>query len=402
MVGNCRRVRTCLIVAVILVMPMSSGLALGADAREQTLKDWQNRLKRVRSVRYDLRGTEESKNNAVHLADSVKEAAQWGLKVIIPPDAKTPINVTVLIDLAKERFRIEESTLIFSQSQKRLIPRVRTVAYDRKALQTLVPRDMNERGRDDPDIGLSEGDLHQQTLEAYLWPVFAAHGMVPTVNGTLRPDRLPVHHELEEFELRGTIEHLGRSCVILRTEPINAHPSLADEFWVDPAREGAIARHVYFGGKNPWIRIETNHQETMHGWLPKSWTCTWTPGGLVAKIQRLTVESIEYDPRVSAGDFTLPIKPGMIVETHSYPALGSGLDPTKPSTATFRVDPSGEWAELHSKGFTTTEGVQLPYKRPRKAWWWIAGLITGAALMLAGAAWLWRRRRARGSAGALS
>ena len=37
------------------------------------------------------------------------------------------------------------------------------------------------------------------------------------------------------------------------------------------------------------------------------------------------------------GDFTIPIKPGMIVKEYKYPDAGAGLDPARPAVKTSRA-----------------------------------------------------------------
>jgi hypothetical protein len=370
---------------------MFLSLSARADERERTLADWRNRMDRVQSVRYTVTGTVETKKEVI--ADLLKGLA--GKKnIVIPPESPpSPIKAVVLIDLTKKRFRIDQSETIFSQASKRYVPLVKTIAYNGKTYQTAIPREQNESTPSDPDVFLSKGDLEQMSVDVFFWPVFEAHGLVPTVNVPLRPDKLPIQHELDELDARGMIEHGGRRCAVLRTEPLNVNVALSDEFLVDQSRESAILRHIRFNGTNPWYRLDVTHHDTPHGWLPKSWTVTWTTGGHVATVHRLTAVSFEVNPQLREDDFTLPIKPGMIVYTDEYPAVGTGLDPERPRNGTYRVEPSGRWVELNSKGFTTIEGVELPRNSRRGYWWWVVGVAGTTVPVVAVMAWLRKRRK---------
>src|SRR5262249_20577543 len=115
------------------------------------------------------------------------------------------------------------------------------------------------------------------------------------------------------------------------------NPSLTDELWVDVKRGSAIARHVYFNGKNPWYRLDTKYVETAHGWLPDSWTLTWTSGGKVNRIQRLKVDSLDVSPSITDEDFTMRVLPGMIVRSDQYPNPESGLDPNSSANMTYSM-----------------------------------------------------------------
>lgn len=242
-------------------------------------------------------------------------------------------------------------------------------AYDGKLQQVNGDREQCELGPNDPNIGITKESLARVQLENEIWPLLCAHGIVPTVNKPARPDRLPSRHTIEEFESRGEVNHAGIRCLLFKTDPVASIPLLTDEFWVDPARESAIIRQVYWSGKNPWLRFDTNFQKSKDGWLPTSWTYAHS-----AEVSRLSVERIDLDPAITDADFVLPTPPGSIVSVQTFPEAGQGLDPNKPSNGTFRVDSAGKWISLDkAKGFTTGEGQQLPPASPDRRWLWWGG-----------------------------
>lgn len=191
------------------------------------------------------------------------------------------------------------------------------------------------------------------------------------------------------------VNKANNHLLVLRTDPAASVPYLVDEFWVDPGRESAILRHVYFSGKNPWFRFDTVYRKSSRGWMPASWTFAHTSSHLV-EVARYTVESMEVDPTVANADFVLPIDPGRIVLVHTYPVAGQGLDPNKPASGMFRVDSTGKWVPLdEATGFTTGEGEQLPPESPNRRWMWWGGAALGGIVALATGVILYRRRKRR-------
>ncbi len=337
---------------------------------EKVVAAWKARFERLERVRYTLSGTVDSK---VQVPDELKG------QIVIPPGPSVrPLKATVLIDLANRRYRIETTRLAPNRARDRWIPHVSIIASNGKLSQVATPRDRNEVGESEPEMFLAKGNLQHISVDTYLWPPFAAHGIVPTVNFPLRPDRMPVSHEQEEFEVRGTVVHAGRPCTVLRSEPNSSAPGLADEFYIDKERQAAVVRHTYFQGKNPWLRLDIINHETPQGWLPKSWTFTWTVGGKVQRIEKLIVDAFEANPEVIDADFTLPQTSGMIVHSDVYPEQGRGLDPARPAREMYRANSDGNREPIGERtGFTTIEGVQLP---PDTGWKWLPWLIGGGVV----------------------
>jgi hypothetical protein len=337
------------------------------------LEAWKHRLGRLKTVRYTLTGTVEAKDELSVPSGFKRPSPKGGVRPTLP------LKAVILIDLSAKKYRVERTEEFLSASHGDYISRISITAFDGKNYQTAFPRELNDLGPKEAELSISSGNLRQATVDSLFWPVFAAHGLVATVNRTLRPDQLPLEHDLEEFEVRGAETLAGRNCVVLRSIPLNAPQMLMDEFWVDPDRGAAIIRHVYYSRKNPWYRTDVEHESTAFGWLPKKWTLTWTVGGKVASISRLQVEKTEFNPPVRTEDFTLPIRPGMIVQGNQYPAPGTGLDPDYPARSHYRVDQGGALETLDQKGFTTAEGKLLP-PQPSGRWRWWAG---GSLLVLA-------------------
>lgn len=380
---------TITVFAALICLPSAIGQPAPEPKVAQTLSDWKVRLQRFQSVRYTISGVIERVND-VELPPHLKDRVLPG-----PPDLKQkPLKYVLLIDIAKKRIRLEETEPVPSLARDKWVPRLRYTAYNGDVFQQALPRESNGRGPDEADVSISKGNLgDRQVAGCDLWPVFMAHGVVPTADSPLRVDRLPTEHEPDELRVRGTVAHAGRSCVVLRTDPTGTMPNISDEFWVDPDRQSAIARHIYYSGGSPTFRLDVEHTQTPHGWLPKKWTHTTTVEGKVMTIIRLTVDSVEVNPALREEDFTLPLKPGMIVTTYDYPESGKGLDTARPAKGKYRVGADGELESMEPQtGFTTTKGIQLPPERGpwRWLWWGIGAVCVLVVVLLIGA----RLRRA--------
>jgi hypothetical protein len=326
--------------------------------------DWQHRQGLFNTARYVVTGTTEFKD------------------ALPPGDSIRPKRTVLLLDLEGKRFRQESSEYIMRQRQGggwEYTLRVGTSAFNGKALQGLTHRDLNDIKEDVPDLSIDKGDLARSDFDAHLWPVFFAHGFVPTVHHYLQPDKLPTSYDPENFEVQGSQSFQGRSCTVVRTEPVAGNPPIFDELWIDRDQKSAIHRHVSFSGSNPFFRHDVEWHQLQSGWWPEKWTLTWTMNGQIKRVHRLRVESFEPNVAVTDNDFTLPAEPGMKVIVGESPSLGTGLDPYRPATRTYRISPTGSWDEIAAHGFTTLQGEELPPARGRA---WILWSVASGVLML--------------------
>jgi hypothetical protein len=155
---------------------------------------------------------------------------------------------------------------------------------------------------------------------------------------------------------------------------------MSDEIWVDTSRGSAISRQIRWTNKrNPQFRFDVEHKQREGGWLPNKWVVAYSGHGSVWQVEKLEVESLELNPSLNEGEFTIPVTPGMIVVEHKYPPRGAGLDPTRPARKLSRVRESGREETIEERGFTTIDGKELPPERLGLGYWWfaIAGLLLG-------------------------
>jgi hypothetical protein len=329
---------------------------------QKVLDDWKARREAVRGIRYTLTGKYE----------------EHGAKRAENLPARPPSKLTVLLDVTGKRFRQEKENHILSHAGDRYITRATTLAYDGKAHHASIPRAINELGPDNPNAVITKGNLTHQAVDSDVWPLLMAHGFVPTVERSPRPDRLPADYTTEDFDPPVAGEHEGVKCVVLKTGNAITTPPLRDALWIDPARASAVLRYVYYSGRNPFFRLDVEYQRTPHGWLPKAWTHAQYSGPRLASTTRWVVDRFEVEPATTPEDFTLPIPPNSVVWEVEYPEPGRGLDPHKPGTTKYVTDEFGRRKEVERTGFTTMEGVALPPEEPAR--WWRVGLGVLAVL----------------------
>lgn len=357
----------------------------GAKAQlEAVFKDWQFRQSIFTSARYVLRGATEFKDEQLPPGNPIR-----------------PLRFVLLLDLEKKRYRLEGSQdviyAIGNENAERLEyhHRINTSAYDGKALQSLFHKKANEIDDDRVgDLYIDTGNLGQGAqFGGELWPIFFAHGIVPTVHSPLLVNKLPLDHDPDDFAVAGRQILRGQNCLVVRTEPLAGMGTISDELWINSAQKSAIHRYVsLINGSEPWSRLDVSWKNTPHGWWVDQWSDTEYVGGRLRRIRRLRVESFEANPEVSDTDFTFPVEPGWKVIVTDSPEPGTGLDPSKPASKTYIISPSGAWDEVSAKGYTTLAGKELPPEGSRRwlVWTLGGGLAIGALLF-----YVFRQRRRR-------
>ena len=368
------RIRLCLVLVSCLAAPLSA-----AEPVERFLAAMKARTEAFRNVRYTLTGSRQRMDTT--------DPERGRL---------TPVRAKITLDITKDRLRIDSDELLYyiDETVQKYVPFGGIGTWDGSTNRSLSPKERNFLGPKQAEFTISTGPISTE-FDARYHPLFIAHGILPTVGRPLLLDRMPKPHEIEEFRVIGEVTHLGRRCIILRTEPLNSTPGMTDELWID-AEKKELLRKIVFAGKSPWCRTDIEYQDSPHGRLPKKWSLTWSLNGVVASVDKLAVMEYEVDSALSDDEFTLDPQPGMLVLAVRSPEAGSGNNPSYPASGRFLVDPSGRWVELDSKGFTKFDGtpsedrVTLPVPNKNRWLWAIVVVLFGLVLSLYG---LRRKRR---------
>lgn len=368
---------TCgLVIWLVMPQPLRA-----EEPLKQMLMDWKSKSDKYQSVRYTLLEVEQPK-------EGMPTPKYLKTPAVPAKTTERKVRTHLTVEFTTGRFRHEQSELATNGSKG---PQPDSLlVYDGKAIKTWNRRTPEKYTGKQPNLIIGTGNLRHVTVEAVYWPVFEAHGVIPTANYPLRLSQLPLEPEAEEFRFLGNVFHDGRQCRLVRTEPINSVPELFDEMTVDTSQRSLILRHVYFSGKNPWLRLDTTFRVERDDYVPSGWTLTWMVAGKTARVTRVTVEEVVFNPAVGGEGFDVVPGPGDVISSNAYPKAGIGLDPARPATTVTEVQSDGSVTQVSQSGFWTKEGIEVEAS-PSQLWWWVGGV--GALSATVGVLFVIRRRK---------
>lgn len=332
---------------------------------------WKKRKEAFESVRYVVTGKVE-----VFFLDLDDPELQQ--KVPKMP-VEYPYRAEVLLHIPTGRFSFEGKCSSLSVREGRFVESSGVTRFDgKRTMSGVPPGGTTPSGMN--DVTIRTGYLQDEVFTAELWPLFDAHGIIPSASRSLSPRQLTKNRIEDEYEYRGQVKVSGIDTAVLRSELVDSVPVVSAELSVDTKRDAAVVRHTYFSGKNPVARLDVTWKPEGSTWLPSEWTCTWTSGGKVQSKNHLRVERVDLNPAVSDDEFRYPLRPGMKVAEYDTPAPGTGLDPFRPSMKKYVVGEGGGATVLEETGKTTLQGEQLP-PESRDGWiWWVVGV--GVAVLV--------------------
>lgn len=370
------------VLALLTLAALASTAA--ADPRDDILSQWEASRKRVKTVRYTVAGASEAKG----------DASGGGKNPTPIPAGESPrLRATWLFDLERKRHRVEETSPVISRTDKtKFATRSRVNAFGGEYSKGALPRDKNEFSPHHIDLHISSGDMRSDQFATGYYPLFLAHGFIPSSRDLPSPGRWPAPTDREEFEVHGKGTLFGRSHTILRGEPWKGY---REEYWADPSRGGAVGRFVIWVDiTDPYQKYDIEYQEVAGVWVVKRWTHTVSRKNRVLQLDRIEVERVDINPAVADADFDIPVEPGFVVKEHVYPPKGSGLNPAFPANKTTRVKADGEREVIRETGFQTMDAQPVPLAPP---WWgrgWVWAIVgTATAAVLGWVVWRKARRR---------
>ena len=363
--------RTLLLVAALLglvALTAPTAAQPADDPVPKILEAWKKRQTAFKTVKYVVTGKVE------HLYLSPLRKGMENIIKLPKVPFELPYKAVVVLDCEQKRYRVTTELRTWSTDQQVFLPRSTTISFDGEQLFVSAMTDDEFLKKGMSDLTVVKGDLTTYQIGAELWPVFAAHGLVPTSHRPLLPDRWPATHQAGAFVGRGQTAQDGVRCEVLRSEPLDVVPATSDEILVDAGTDGFVRRHVYFAGVNPFARIDARPQVKDGATLPKEWTCTWSEGKKTKTVHRLRVESFEGS--VTGTDFRQTAPPGGTVEEHTIPLPGSGLDPINHPVKKFTVGPGGGRTLIEERPQLQLDGTPAPSPSPG-LWLWIGlGLVS--------------------------
>ncbi len=370
--------------------------AQGADEQiKKVFADWEKRRAAIPRIRYTVVG------QSIIPKGSLTDDLGHPFSPPVPPqDIPQRQDSTFLLDLPKNRFRLELVGQAYYMDKKELAPRAFTTVFDSQTYATEIPREANTstvapRQPSEPDVVINRDYARYQplmTVNSYwLAPLLLAHGLLPRY---LDPADFRTLHDSDDFTVQGQHLYGGRQCLVLRNFPEHTGGTQTsfDEYWIDTGRDSAIVRQLAYVNDKLRLDCEITYQQTPQGWLPLRWTGTTVRNGdQVINVTRLRVQEFSIDPPVEDAAFRPEIKPGMnILETtfEDPEKIQSHPPGYRLPTKFYHVGADGSWNEV-------VNGVE--YKSHRWLWYGLGGFVAIAVVAALGF-WYWRRRqRIRGS-----
>jgi hypothetical protein len=385
--------------ALLFGVPLALAWGRPAFAQGQTdpidrlLNMWAERQRAVSTVAMDLNGERIFPRGLIQ-TDSRGNPLSPPLPTA---DTPTPVRRRILLDFARNQFRLEFDEQGYSRRGPYAICRTRVFSGDK--FKVLNPGDRNPdityKDRD-PDLAIITGDAGTRSFEFHHWPIFEALGILQSVDQvgprstakelapTVKPGFLRFH---------GEAVHQGRRCLVVRTPARGPKTGRSEEYWVDLSRGALILKHLLLTSdhapRGDWV---ISYKRGPVTWEPTNWVFTERDTkGRITLVERITVTSCSINQDIPPGEFDLEERPGMLVaRSHVEPSMTApGSAPTVLDQRFFHVRDDGQAVEVDRNS-----GVPVA-----RFWPWARWVFGAVVVALAGlAAWQFARRGRRRSA----
>lgn len=317
--------------------------ARASDARlDKVLADWQQRQDRVKVIEYQVEGERKIPKGAYTDLQSVFKGPKAPKRVTPPEDMIGPVRFTLLLDFARERFRLDTSEFAFDLDTGHSIRHVKAVAYNGSVWKSLSPKDKNPiMGDGAPEMAVLSGNMKNARFDVRYYPIFFGHGRVCGVMDQIVPGSLKRKPDPGSLHVHGTAVLDDRPCLVLRTQTLKMGGTGFCEYWVDTARESAIVRFVMYGGDVPAGDMVIQYSKSAEGWLPDRWRWTNLEHGKTMSEDRMHVTKVRIDPVLADSHFELEVKPGMIVEDLKSHPTKHPLESPATDVSVYQVEADG-------------------------------------------------------------
>lgn len=310
-------------VALLAGVAASAGSAAGQvpDPRiEEVFATWAKQRARFTAIEYRVSGTATVPAGVLRHDD---------VGMLLPVEQHRPtvddtgkMEILLLLDLAKIRFRREAAIPLTGGADRRLSTRVSHNAFDgTQEWNWLKPEHPDPAKRGRTDVHLATGNLRAASFGFTDWPMFLGLGIVPTDVKPLLPNRFSPDLDPTTFYIHGHGVLDGARCLVIRTVADDTERPYYLEYWIDPQQAGLVRRVVTFSDRVISTQQDVTYAKHESGhWLPRSWVCTLhTAQGKPFRIERLRVDSIRLPQEVKDSDFELALEPGMTVSKFHVP-----------------------------------------------------------------------------------
>lgn len=313
--------RSLLLLSVALVMESAlarPGSAADRDDLAAIMANWKARQDKVRSAEYQVEGKVTIPKGRFNGDPDLRPGTKGDTpKQDYVYEAKTRWLIGFDENVLRKENREERfflDSLIFNRVYE-------VQLWDGKQLRKYSPREENTGPNYtpsslQPDLWVQTAHYKGFILNAFDYPVFLAHGNIPTPSQPIDATRLRIPLDESAFAVnaRGVLD--GHNCLILRTSGSTRQPDSRTEYWVDVDRGGIVLRATRHWRETTESLQNIAYQSTEYGWLPKSWTtCFYDPRrpDMVSSFRDVRVTSFSINPVLDKADFAQAYRAGMVV-----------------------------------------------------------------------------------------
>ena len=124
----------------------------------------------------------------------------------------------LLVDFGTSRYRLQTEGQQYHQETEKLYPIFAIRVFDGQAIKAYRPRERNTHpfdgvGSSEPELGVGKGYLGGAAFEMSVWPMFLAHGSVPSQKEKPIPGKLKVLPDGGDLSVYGQVMRDGRPCL---------------------------------------------------------------------------------------------------------------------------------------------------------------------------------------------
>lgn len=287
----------------------------GMQLLDATVLDWQGRREVAKQISYSLE---------VH---TVVPAGHYTR--VLDLGCEMPSNtyefrqsVDLLVDFQEgwsKRRSVGETFLFLMESEcGRFIPQHSVELFDGENYQNFQPKEGNTSSdwvpaKYDPELRNRGSQTHAMFFQPKDYPVFFAHGLVPSGGLMIGPEVYRSEIDPTIFDEVSEVEEKGRRYVVLSTVPLFAGGKGEYEMWVDPDRESAVIKWTTYVSSRITLTMDIRHEQMKRGWFPASWTIATFDAPEHPVLEEVRVKELEFEEGFERQQFRVIPKPGMIV-----------------------------------------------------------------------------------------
>jgi len=286
-------------------------------ALRKVIRDWNRRQQMYAGARYvlDWKRTvpKGSLNGLAEMLGRKKPGA------FPPRDWIYENKLTLVLDFAGGRSRQEWDGELLGENWK--VQDVFVVHLsDGVHLQQFKPQQRNE-GLADADYATELSNRRVEDFntgfffKSVAYPVFFAHGIIPTKSHPIVPIPLTKPVDAADFSVVSKVETEEGVRLVLHTTNLFSDREMFYELWVDPARGSAVTRCLSHLKGRINRRWDMEYRKAGENWIVSAWTEMGFRDGQLTESSRLRVVDFEANPRFEKNTFHREPSEGMFFTT---------------------------------------------------------------------------------------